>query len=313
MYNRTRKKIHNSVVFYSEQPDYRKEPIEELIFFLKNPGRFSILVLGARGTGKTHWINKIAEQYKSEDCLSKVVSINGLIAKDKMEEYWEEKLKEADNGLLVINEVEDLSKQAQSILFEMLSTSDGKYGFKEKKYQCRLVFTSTYDIKTLRDTEEHLLHYFFDRISQLVTIFPSFMDKDGNIWKDFLATWNKMNFPKNDIPKDLKTWIEINSMKFHGNFRDLDKLAINWRNYQLKGVKETDIQSKVTEDFHAIYHFPEHKSELSDAFYIDNSLNWDDNLKKFRRQYKQWIISQYGTLRKGEKKAGISYRTMERW
>lgn len=300
---------------YSKEPIYRIEPIKELSSFLRNPGRFSILVLGERGTGKSHWIDKIVEDSKLNggDCVNKIVSINGLIAKDEDKDYWEEKFKDASQGVLVINDVEYLNKKTQAILFDILSTNNGKYGYLDKVYECRVVFTSTYNIKTLRDTEEYLLHYFFDRISQLVTKFPSFSEMNGNIWRDFEATWNKMCFPKKDIPKYCKTWIEGNSSKFYGNFRDLDKIAINLKNYQSMGIQETDILSKVAKDFLELYHFPEHKSELVDTFHLDANLNWEDNLKKFKRQYKEWIKINYGSLRKGEKEAGISYRTMERW
>ncbi len=47
------------------------------------------------------------------------------------------------------------------------------------------VFVSSFDITLLRDTEQYLLHTFFDRIAQLVTKLPSFKDSDRNIYEDF--------------------------------------------------------------------------------------------------------------------------------
>jgi predicted AAA+ superfamily ATPase len=53
--------------FYTKQAEFRKTPIEDLIGYLHNPGRFSVLVLGARGTGKTHWLNEISKANKQND------------------------------------------------------------------------------------------------------------------------------------------------------------------------------------------------------------------------------------------------------
>lgn len=302
------------MIFLKNEPKQRKNAIEDLISFLTNPGRFSILVLGDRGTGKSHWIKKIALHYKEKDCLGKIVSINSLTINDKTEDYWDVKFKEADQGLLVIKDVEKLNNQTQAMLFEFLSTTNGKYGLNEKNFTCRIIFTSTFSIETLRDTEEFLSHYFFDRIAQLVTRFPSFSETDRSIWNDFKTTWDKMEFPKEDFPNNFQSWIESNSQKLHGNFRDLDKLAINWRNYQLrKGFNDDDILKKVTSDFTSYFHFPEHKSELNDNYYIKENIDWNDNLNNFRLVYKNWIKNKYGSLRKGEKFAKVSHRTMERW
>lgn len=299
------------------QPDFRKEILETLYGYLKNPGRFSILLLGSRGTGKLYWLNEIVKFNKEQDCLSEIISVNGWIAKDTDEKFWEQKFTEANNKLLVIDEVEELSKKTQAILFECLSTSNGKYGWEEKKHECRIVFTSTNEINTLRDSENVLLNKFFDRISQLVVAFPSFSEKNISIWDDFQATWNKMVFPKENLPKkEFEDWLKIHSHKFHGNFRDLDKLAINWRNYQLVGVKENEILGKVSKDFFSLYHFPEHKSENKNAFYVKENLDFYNEIQPmFLKFVKEFAKAKYGKLSKAPegKPLGVPYRTMERW
>ena len=217
----------------------------------------------------------------------------------------------------MIDEVEELSKQTQAILFEFLSTSNGKYGWKEKKHQCRIVFVSSFEIKTLRDNEEYLLHKFFDRISQLVVAFPSYAEKNISIWEDFVTTWKKMDFPQDKLPKDeLEGWLQEHSHKFHGNFRDLDKLAINWCNYQLCGLKEKDILGRVSKDFFSLYHFPEHKSENKNAFYIKENMDFYNEIQPmFLKFIKSFAKSKYGKLSKAPdgKPLGVPYRTMERW
>jgi len=303
--------------FIEHQPDFRKKSILTLLGYLTNPGRFSVLILGARGTGKSHWLSEISKHYKCNDCLSEIVSVNGWIVKDFNEKDWELIFEKANGKILVIDEVEQLSKSTQAILFEFLSTTDGKYGWEEKKYQCRLVFTSTFDIKTLRDNENHLLHKFFDRISQLVVSFHSFSEMNSSICEDFINTWRKMGFPDNEIPKrDFDTWLRTYSNRFHGNFRDLDKLAINWRNYQLLGINNSEILGMVVEDFFSIYHFPEHNQENKNAFYLSEDMDYyNDLLPKFRRFVREYAKRKYVRLSKAPEGApfGVPYRTMERW
>ncbi|MDR0612973.1 MAG: ATP-binding protein [Dysgonamonadaceae bacterium] len=305
-------------LFYESEPNYRQLVIKRLIQYLKNPGRFSILLSGKRGTGKSHWLQQIytdREDIEACDCFSTIHTVNGIIAKDYDENKWKEQFKKADNGLLVIDEVEEIGKSSQAILFEFLSTTDGQYGWETKEYNCRIVFTSTFEIKTLRDTEQYLSHKFYDRISQLVVQMPSFEDKNKNIEKDFETTWRKMNFPKKELPKDkFESWLKENSHKFHGNFRDLNKLAINWHNCKISSIDDDTTYEKVTKEFFEIYHFPKHNSENANAFYIgQESDNYKDNLNKFKMQYKEWLKEKYGSIRKGEKIAGISYRTMDGW
>lgn len=310
-------KKDNKKPIWENQPDFRKEILETLFGFLQNPGRFSILLLGARGTGKLYWLGEIVKHYNDKDCLSDIIAVNGLIAKDTDENFWEQKFAEANNKLLIVDEVEELSKRTQAILFECLSTNNGKYGWKEKRHECRIVFTSTNEITTLRDSENVLLNKFFDRISQLVVAFPSFSEKNISIWDDFKATWSKMIFPKDKLPKkDLEDWLKTHSHKFHGNFRDLDKIAINWRNYQLAGVNEKEILGKVSKDFFSLYHFPEHKSENKNAFYIKENLDFYNEIQPmFLKFVKEFAKAKYGKLSKAPegKPLGVPYRTMERW
>lgn len=294
----------------------RAEAVRRLEGFMLNPGRFAVLVLGMRGTGKTHWLNVIQQCHSRKEFLNDIIMINAGLYKNRSQDFWEEKFAQAQGKILVIDDVDRLSSFDQEILFEGLSTGPGAcYGFDKKKYKFRIVFTSTFDIKTLRDTEKYLSHKFFDRISQLVVKLPAFTDAVRFQWNDFKSTWEKMAFEtKNHLPgPELKSWLENHCHELIGNFRDLDKIAINWHNYRLTGISEHEILTFVVRDFKELYHFPEHKSELSAEFRIDESLNWEENLAKFRKNYKEWVKISFGSLRKGEKKAGISFRTMERW
>ncbi|WP_282147880.1 sigma 54-interacting transcriptional regulator [Algibacter lectus] len=296
----------------------RKQAIKKLNSYLTNPGRFSILVIGLRGTGKAHWLSELQKlQNKPSLNLNSITFINALNANMFAEEDWIKTFKNTNNGLLVISDIEELTKKNQAVLFEGISTGEGgKFGFKEKEYAIRIAFTTTKSISSLRDSETYLTHKFFDRICQFAVKFPSYHRGDRNIWQDFKKTWKKMCFKEyNSLPGEaFKEWLENGNIILHGNFRDLDKLAINWHNYRLQeDIDEENILELVKSDFNDFYRFPEHNVNLKREFEISEDINWNDNLDNFKEAYTRFIKERYGSLKQGAKKAGISYRTMERW
>ncbi len=270
--------------------------------------------MGKRGTGKSFWLERIQ---KKNIKISHSIDINYINSRliEPTVTAINKLLSDSNKKYLVIEDVERLSPLVQELFFEALSTGNGKYGIGIKKYECRVVFTSSFEIKYLRDTEEYLIHKFFDRISQLVVELPSFTDAHRSVWKDFVATWDKMEFEKrNEIPgESLQDWIEKTSYLFHGNFRDLDKIAINWHQWRLAGLSENDIHKRVISDFEQYFHFPEHSSDLSNAYYIEEGKTFSELQKDFKMKVKAWAKLKYGTLRKAEKPLGTSYRTIERW
>lgn len=308
--------MRKNIFMYSDlikkQPKYRKDIVEQLEHYLKNKGRFSVLVLGERGTGKTFWIEQITKHLYPKQALFTVdAALSG-----ESTDFWMHVFKKAHQHLLVIDNVEKLTPRSQELLIKMLSTSDGQYGFEEKEFDVRLIFTSSFDISVLRDSEAYLLHHFFDRISQLVVKFPSFKEKDAGIWQDFLATWNKMNFgAKFAAPKEiLQIWLEKKSAYLHGNFRDLDKIAINWQQYQIIGEKdESEILKKINDSFELFLHYPEQKTELHDTFIFKKGKTKDEMEAEWRMQFKKWAKREYGTLKKAAQQLQMSERTFEKW
>lgn len=299
----------------SEQPKNRKEQLKFLEGCLLNPGRFSILLLGKRGVGKSHWVNHISEYInESDDGVHEVYApfLNSMNISEIDQVFIDSKDK-----ILLFKDIELLKKEIQDILFQILSTSNGKYGFKEKIVECRVIFTSTFKIESLRDTERYLSHRFFDRIAQLIVKLPSYQDGNRNIFKDFIATWDKMKFPKENFPNEIKSWLEKKGHEFHGNFRDLDKIAINWRNLQLLEMDEDKILERVQNDFDKYYHFPEDQLENQNYFLIDDDANYyEELLPNFRAHIKSRAYTIYGgNLKKAphKKPFGVPYRTMERW
>jgi len=274
--------------------------------------------------GKTYWIHKIAKflQDQSKDLefyITKVININCCICANQDENFWNDTFLKADGGLLVFDHVEYLDKKSQFILFEIMSPNHGKYGYFEKKIACRVIFTSSYKIESLRDAGSPLVPNFFGRISNFVVKLPDFAECGNNIENDFTKAWNKMRYrePYNEMPSErFITWIKENVHNFHGNFRDLDNLTMNWHNCKVNGFSDDETYEKVVDTFKKFNHYPEHNVEFEN-FTISQDMDfYKDMQPNFKAFVKEYAKRLYGNNLKNApngKPFGVPYRTMDRW
>lgn len=279
-----------------ENYNLREEAAENLSFHLKNPGYFSILVLGESGTGKKYIIDQLLFEKIKSDTKKEFENLDELNLRNVIERRMDEKYgfynafeigeteceieKIFSKDIILIENIEELNDKQQNVLFKFLSTdSDGEIGLGKNKGLKRIIFTSTYDVKELRDSKNNLNDRFWDRISQLVVKLPSFKDYSSNIRKDFESVWKKMDFKEFDkLPTDgeFDYWLTENCGKFAGNFRDLDKIAILWHQYRIieysnkeqkfKSDVEARIFRKVRSDFEKFTHFPTQKSDTTNIY-----------------------------------------------
>lgn len=295
----------------------RREAVRLLDAYLRNPGRFSILLLGKPGTGKTHWVKQIQTQMQKEKLDGgNNVTEQSLRTVTPTKEAWTALLRKADEGILVLKGVEDI-KPHDTLLFEALGTTDGTFGFTQnERFSVRIVFTSSYDISSLRMTEEYISHRLFDRIAQLVVKFPSLSETPRSIWDDFRATWDKIGFQEHpNLPGEpLRRWLEGDQAEtLHGNFRDLDKIAILWHQFRLMGITEKEILGRVKNQLLKFSAYPEQHTELGDVFYFKKGKTAKELLDEWRSQLKKWAIKTYESPRDAEEKLGVGRRTMDRW
>ena len=292
----------------------RRNSVEKLYWFLQNPGKFSILLLGDSGVGKGHWVREIQREIKETTTCAEGIEEITLSAAEPNKAYWGDIFKKSHNKILLIKELEKVGNH-DSFLFEALSTSNGKYGFDKKEVETRVIFSSSYSIQSLRETEQYITNRLFDRIAQLVVKFPSFNEANLSIWEDFEGTWKKMKFEThNELPKDkLEEWLNERSHTFNGNFRDLDKIAILWHQFRLMGVAEHEILSLVREQFLTYTAFPEHTQESGDAFYFSKGKTKREIELDFRATFKRWTKKTYGSFKKAAGPLEMNPRSMERW
>lgn len=294
------------------EPSYRKAPLTHFMSYLNNPGKFSILLLGKRGVGKTYWAQLLAKQKNK-----KITTVNCLAISDADVKDWGEIFIKADEGYLLIEDIEELSKKSQAILFEYISTYNGKFGWEEKKFNIRLIFSTSLKIESIRDSENRIIHKLFDRISQFVVHLPSFQEANSHVWNDFTNVWKNLKFSNENLPKEnLIFWIENNSHRFYGNFRDLEKIAINWHELQLRKLDQVEILKIISADFYHLYAYPEQRIERYNLFEVNDELDfYSDILPNFRRFIKELAKRKYGKLYLAPQKKplGVPYRTMDRW
>ncbi len=307
----------------------RKEAIETLGHFMRNPGWFSILLCGARGTGKSHWIRKIHESQKhnggpEEFQKELVVKRADQIPPERT--AMKDIFKQAQMGILVIEDIDELPEYPQQrILLEALVTFDGKLGLDDEREYLRVVFTTSRPITELKSGQNRLLPELWDRISQLVVELPSFADEIENIEADFRETWRKMEFEGlAALPdlRELKEWLHAEGRQFHGNFRDLDKICILWHQYRLivygeqtriNSTMEVRVFKRMRDDFDRFSKFPVQQADEGMVFQFEEGQTKATLERKFRAKFKAWALKTYGTMQKAAKELDMSPRTMDRW
>jgi transcriptional regulator with AAA-type ATPase domain len=314
----------------------RNIAITKLDAFFRNPGYFSILVLGENGTGKEYVIKDILTRILTEQKVP--IQDNELESKpvQRMRFFYPFEIGETETEIseifdyefIVLKNVEELSNKQQNLLLQALSTIDGKVGFSDKRAYRRIAFTSTYDADVLREQEGEfrLVSRFWDRISQLVVKIPSFKEYGSDILSDFESVWKKMSFtehPKLPQDGDFQYWLKKNCKTFSGNFRDLDKIAILWHQYRIieyqeklqkfKSELEAKIFSKVRSDFEGLSHFPTQKADLTNIFEFENNKSWEQIDRDFRSKFKVWAKKTHGSIINATKELNMPSRKMDKW
>jgi len=298
----------------------RNESKKKLKYYLENPGYFSILILGDSGTGKTYILKELFNELEVND--------------DKVGYFYPFQIGESKKSIneiftkeyIVIKDAEGLSDIQQDIIFEALSTNDGKIGFDENKGLKRIIFISSYNVEQLRESKEHWSDKFWDRVAQLVVKIPSFKDFSSEIKNDFKSVWKKMNFKVyKKFPEDVEfyEWLKNNCGTFAGNFRDLDKIAILWHQYRIMEYEkveqkfkvdvETRIFRKVRKDFESFTHFPTQKADSSNIFEFEKGKTWEQIDRAFKSKFKKWAKENYGTIINATKELNMPPRKMDKW
>lgn len=233
---------------------------------------FPLLILGEKGVGKTRLVESFVKTIKQKKVVS--LACGGLTSElaDSLlfghrkgaftgaDEPRDGLLKHADGGILFLDEVQDLSKTVQRKLVRVFQDNRHRYrplgSDEEISVDVELVCATN---QTLSKLSQSLDPDLFDRISQLRVEIPPLRDCREDILPDWQQVWGELRqddlIPK-DAPVTDTLMVTLRHSDFHGNLRDLQRLAALimawWSPDDLPRTIETSISEWERDDFNQI-------------------------------------------------------------
>ncbi len=326
--------IKNKINFYEKIQSTSRKIAEAKMQAYINSG-FAILLLGERGIGKTH----LAEIYNTENKAFVSVNCasftNNTIAESilfgyKKGAFTDAKedrqgvFEQANNGILFLDEIHNLSKEVQAKLMKGIETDKNNFftikrlgDNKEHKVKATLIFASNRNIEQLREV---LLPDFYDRITQLVIELPPLREAKADIPQAFDAIWEYMRFNefynyKKYVKSDKKLLDWIKTQKLYGNYRDLQKIAIYYKTFldfndetkKLLNIKKAAEFTK--QQFERYISFSPEKDE-----FFDFDTHPTELIKKYKKILAEKLLLHLGSAEKISKHYGnITPRTIYTW
>lgn len=294
---------------------------------------FSILLIGERGVGKSQIAStaksKLAaldKTFKGEMIEANCASFaNDIMAESELFGYvagafTDAKknniglIESAENGILFLDEIHNLSKAVQAKLMKTLQT-DGynrltirKLGSnkEEKIKNVRLIFATNKNIEYLR---ECLLSDFYDRVVQHVIDIPPLRETQEDRVKDWESVWKSLNFKGySPIPleSDLINWLK--KLPLSGNFRDLQKIAMYYNIFSKFDEETREILSEKSAFQYAKKEFEKYHSPIIQV--KNEKINFDANkttkemIADYCFELQGWAVAKFG----GRKKAIDHFR-----
>lgn len=237
-------RVDPCVALYEAQPKSaaRREAFEKLRRYAAVFGS-PLLLLGERGTGKTRLVETFVSKLKQR---RKVVTVpcgglDSTLAESALFGHVQGAftgaaahrtgyLKEADGGILFLDEVQDLPKSAQRKLVRTLQDHHRRFrplgSDRESSADFELLCASNLNLPALRS---QLDADFFDRISHLLVTIPPLRECREDIDGDWQAVWAELRRDA-QLPEKAP-WTEhfsktLQTHPLAGNLRDLQRLAL---------------------------------------------------------------------------------------
>ena len=293
---------------------------------------FSILILGARGIGKSRLVekNRGSKVFISANCAS-FAGADDTMAESELFGYKKGAftgaqgdkiglIKQAENGILFLDEIHNLSKRVQAKLMTAFSTNEynelsiRRVGATEveRVRNVHLVFASNNTIEELHDK---LLPDFYDRIVQHVIMLPSLKETKEDREKDWETVWRELKFSdKPEPPKEEKLMSWLNTLELKGNFRDLQKIAMYYHIYQ-KFDEETRgmIQQKSPLAFAKTQYKAYVSYEPKSEELFSQGKTYREMVSVFHSKLEDWAIKNYGSRKQAAEKLDVTEKTLNNW
>ncbi len=333
--------LTSQVRLYDVEPVSRQRQIIQHMFSRYIEQGFAVLLLGERGIGKSYLTEKYANDNKVNFVAANCASfISSEIAESDLFGYKkgaftgashdrEGLIEKADGGILFLDEIHTLPRDVQFKLMRALATdSENRMTIrrlgdtKEQKVRLKALILATN--RTIQELRQVLLPDFFDRIAQLVIEMPPLRNTPEEIIPSFQQIWKQLRFDElgYDFPEydnHLINWVK--SLPLYGNYRDLQKIAINYKAYlDFPDDLKRELPYKNAYEFARAQfeRYLQNEAEHPENKYFVETKTTEQMIREFKRDLANWLIKRFGSAPKavnhleglGEK---ITKETLYNW
>lgn len=264
-----------------------------------------LLILGERGTGKTRLVESFIKALKGRD---KVVTVpcGGLdssLAESLLFGHGKGAftgaankraglLAEADNGILFLDEVQDLPATIQRKLVRVFQDRQRRYrplgSDKETSVDVELVCASNLPEVELRKRLDADL---YDRLSHLTVTVPPLRECREDLKDDWRKVWLELrqsNALPAEAPWSSRLQQELQCQPLAGNMRDLQKLALLCMAWRSPGSADDGLDHALDEWLSGTH------TEMFEIASCGTGTR-KERVQWFRRKLAEWAKQQYGT------------------
>lgn len=297
----------------------RRDALEKIRVYASVQG-VPLLLLGERGTGKSRLVESHIKKFKNKEAVMVACgSLDSTLADSAVFGHAKGSftgaltdrkgyLEEANNGILFLDEIQDLPRSVQRKLLRTLQDKSHHYRRvgedKERTANVELVCASNLPERELR---QRLDPDFYDRISFYKVTLPPLRECREDVLDDWKKIWNtvKLDSSPEKAPMDATLKEFLMASNLSGNFRSLQMIAyqfVAWQNK--KTTKEILEETSFDED--AV-------DKHTDGISLDEfcEMPWDDATERFKYQLAEYACKKFGTQSLAAGKLGCTTKTLQ--
>jgi DNA-binding NtrC family response regulator len=279
-----------------------------------------LLLLGERGTGKTRLVETFVAKLKQ---LRKVVTVpcgglDSTLAESAL--FGHRKgaftgaivdrtgfLKQAEGGILFLDEVQDLPQTVQRKLVRTLQDRSRRFrpvgSDEETTSEFELVCASNLPLDRLR---ERLDADFFDRLSHLTITVPPLRDCREDLRDDWQRVWSEMRTDgriDNEVKWNADLEHALSKSDLAGNLRDLQRLALLIMAWSEGKTYEHAVRAALAE-------WPIDSTSTTVQADISNTGTRQQQIKRFCMRLARRAYDQHGNWRSAAKALSCDEKTL---
>ena len=297
----------------------RRDALEKIRVYASVQG-VPLLLLGERGTGKSRLVESHIKKFKNKDAVMVACgSLDSTLADSAIFGHVKGAftgaladrkgyLEEANNGILFLDEIQDLPRSVQRKLLRTLQDKSHHYRRvgedKERTANVELVCASNLPERELR---QRLDPDFYDRISFYKVSLPPLRECREDVFDDWKKVWNtvKLDSSSMEAPMDDALRKFLNTSSLSGNFRSLQIIAYQFIAWQGKKTTKEILDDIFFDDCSSTNHFN------IENFAEFQNLSWSDATRHFQHLLAEYACRKFETQSKAAKKLDCTTKTLQ--